>query len=107
MSSPLICPFNKGQRHFHEDAAAVAGLRFDGQPAAQQRDPLLDPVESQVTIDRRPDRIEAPSVVLNDGADALVVLLQEDADGGGLGVSRHVGQRLLDDAVEGRLQRRA
>ena len=51
----------------------------------------------------RRGRVEARAVVLDHGDDGAVLALQEDADALGAGVLDDVRQRLLDDAVERRL----
>jgi hypothetical protein len=94
----------------HADGGPAAPQRLDGDGAAQQPDTLLDAQQAE-TASPGPLRaqgvvIEAEAVVFDDQPHEGRLALDDDADVPGPGVPDGVGQRLLEDAVQGRLHRR-
>ena len=74
-------------------------MAHDGKGAAERLDPVGEPAQPGA-----PGRICAPDAVVRDLNDRTAVAAADrDGDTGGGRVLGHVGQRLRDDVVRGRL----
>src|SRR5581483_1198503 len=74
--------------HLRHERRTGAGPRLDGQPAADERDPLAHTYQAEAVF-ARASGIEADSVVLDDSRDGGSLPTEDDA---------HVaGARMLDD----------
>ena len=91
-----------GQGDTEVDLGAEARTGFDGDPAAEQRGPLLHPEEAQAAAARgavtRGGHVEAGPVIVDDQVQPFTVPRQGDVHLPRPGVSHDVGQRLLRDA---------
>ncbi len=90
------------ERQADVDFGAPAGLAFDGQASAEQFGALAHSHQTQVPAADVLGRVEALPVILDDGDDIAALALHQHRGGPRPGITRHVGQRFLDDAIDRR-----
>ena len=93
------------QRDLGDDRRSPVRRRLDGEAAVEERDPLAHPDDAEAAVAGLVRR-EADAVVLDHRGDRVALAGHEHAHPRGPGVLDHVRQRLLDDPVEGGLDRR-
>ena len=97
----ITCSHN---RNLKEEGCAAPGRGFDSQCAVKKSQPLPHSDEAEMALADRV-RVEALSIILDDGSQDAISELQDDADARRRRMPCHVGKRLLDDAVSRGLDR--
>src|SRR5690242_10084784 len=96
--------FFRGKWDTHEQRRAMPRLRLDRQCSANQRHPLLHAEQSKFALHAllllASIGGKALTIVFDDQEDVISASLQNDADVLSMGVFKHIGQRLLNDAVQ-------
>src|ERR1044072_4671931 len=105
LTSSLPAARVEGYAHEERRARSVRGLNVDS--PAEQRRALTHPEQPEPAAPARrlPRRlnVEPAAVVLDDGEDVVAAPLKDEAHAVGPGMFGDVRERLLRDAVEGRL----
>src|SRR2546428_9566630 len=103
-------PVEARQRHLGDHLRPAAGLAVDGAMAAQERDPLVHAEQSDAFswawAILRAQRTKPPAPIAHLQPDKLVALFERDRHARSAGMLAHVGQRLLRDAEQRRLDLR-
>src|SRR5436190_4118429 len=89
----------------HDDRRAAASCRFDLQMTANEGGAFAHPDQSQSTaICVRAGRLEPDTVVLDDERHVLGTAFEHDINVVRSGMLGHIVERLLSEAIEGRLE---
>src|ERR1700749_372721 len=100
-------PATRAVGYAHEEGRAGAGRRLDVDRPAEQCRALAHPEQAEAARPRRYRRlnVEPAAIVLHDHEDMVAASLKDEAHAVGPRVLGDVRQRLLCDAVDGRLVR--